>query len=757
MSGSDDNHTAEVDVVNNKFHRRAASSATETEGQDEFDFEAHTNNNGLKMGEEEEENKAKKVMDHEDGGSVHTRESSSDLSAHTASPGRSHQSSTAQLTTVDGSDEDAKKNSHNDAKDEEAGEEAHGSEQEETGEEAHGSDQEATPTVDKDDDNGNGPDAVEDTPTTDSSAVPDGEEKVIDEEEDVNTPNQTPHLEQLEETPMTAVSGVSMNNSPQLPPRENHVEAPALPPRKRTPFFWLRGLSSSGSNISMTTSSTNKPRSSSVTSSPDYDLLLHRLNANKEGLQARDESEKDASLTAIKQLQENFEQVKESREKEDEEAIDWEFWSQVVNDYSYVAEHKPSELSHAISSGFPPELRGLIWQLIASSKSASLEEVFTSILHETSPQEKAIKRDLSRTSFIKSANPDSLYRVIKSYSLFDPEVGYTQGMAFITVPLLLNMSESEAFCLLVHLMKDYGLRQLYLPEMPGLHLRLYQFDRILEDTLPDVHIHLARQGVRSSMYASQWFLTLFAYKFPLSLVTRIFDIMIAEGLEALLRFAVALMRKNASTILSLEFDAVLPFLKEKLFDHYLLESGSDPVYCVNDLVSDAYEVKILPVTLRKYENEYAEIHRIERERVEEVESLRSSNGQLTMQVRRLESSLAELNKEHVQVANEMVQGKLEIARLQDENEELKSELTEMKEATKDQSLLADKQLREEMDEIREKNHTLQETKERLENQLNNLEQDLVETKMQLANLDDSYSHLKSRWNELKKHIDDSTS
>jgi hypothetical protein len=743
MSGSDDEHKAGADVVNNKFHRRAASSATEAEGQDEFDFEANADSNGPKM--EEEEDRAKKMTDHEDGGSVHTRESSSDQSAHTASPGRSYQSSTAQLTTVDGSDEDAKREAHGNGEVEEA--------------EGEADEEEATPTVDKDDSvNGNETEAGQEAPTIDSnSTVPDGEEKAINEGGDVNTPNQTPQLEQLDETPMTAVSGVSANNSPQLPPRENHVEAPALPPRKRTPFFWLRGLSSSGSNISMATSSTNKPRSSSVTSSPDYDLLLHRLNANKEGLKARDESEKDASLTAIKQLQENFEHVKESREKEDEEAIDWEFWSQVVNDYSYVAEHKPSELSRAIASGFPPELRGLIWQLIASSKSASLEEVFASIVNETSPQEKAIKRDLSRTSFIKSANSDSLYRVIKSYSLFDPEVGYTQGMAFITVPLLLNMSESEAFCLLVHLMKDYGLRQLYLPEMPGLHLRLYQFDRILEDTLPDVHIHLARQGVRSSMYASQWFLTLFAYKFPLPLVTRIFDIMIAEGLEALLRFAVALMRKNASTILSLEFDAVLPFLKEKLFDHYLLESGSDPVYCVNDLVSDAYEVKILPVTLRKYENEYAEIHRIERERVEEVESLRSSNGQLTMQVRRLESSLAELNKEHVQVANEMVQGKLEIASLQDENEELKSELEEMKEATKDQSLLADKQLREEMDQIREQNHTLQETKERLENQLNNLEQDLVDTKMQLANLDDSYSHLKSRWNELKKHIDDSTS
>lgn len=557
---------------------------------------------------------------------------------------------------------------------------------------------------------------------------------------------------------------------PELPPREKNVDPPPLPPRKRTPFFWLRGVSSSSTSAvkgSKPTKTQIFPNTSSLNSSSGYDLLLHRLNANKEGLQARDETERDASLTAIRQLQQDFEEVKThaaSAETNNNTAladandIDWEFWTQVVNDYSDVAQNKPLELSRAIAAGFPSELRGLIWQLIASSKSSSLEEIYSSIINEKSPHEKAIKRDLSRTSFISTSGSENLYRVIKGYSLFDPEVGYTQGMAFITAPLLLHMSASETFCLLVRLMKDYGLRKMFLPEMPGLHLLLYQFDRILEDTLPDVHIHLARQGVRSSMYASQWFLTLFAYKFPLPLVTRIFDIIIAEGLEAILRFGVALMRKNASTILSLEFDAVLPFLKEKIFDYYLVEhpsKDSEPVYSVNDLVSDAYEVKILPLTLEKYENEYSEIHRLERERVEEVESLRSSNGQLTMQVRRLESSLAELNKEHIQVANEMVQGKLELAKFQDENEELKSELADLKAATKDQSLLADRALRKEMDQIKEQNSTLEETKSRLETQLSNLEQDLVDTKMQLATLDDSHSKLQTKWNELKKHIDDS--
>jgi ecotropic viral integration site 5 protein len=140
------------------------------------------------------------------------------------------------------------------------------------------------------------------------------------------------------------------------------------------------------------------------------------------------------------------------------------------------------------------------------------------------------------------------------------------------------MPEAEAFCLLVRLMKGYRLRQLFLPEMPGSHLHLYQYDRLIEEHLPAVHVHLARQGVRSNMYASQWFLTLFAYKFPMNLVVRILDIVIAEGLESILRFGVAVMKKNAETLLELEFEKCLDFLQTGLFDIYKV---SKLAFCAN--------------------------------------------------------------------------------------------------------------------------------------------------------------------------------
>lgn len=537
-------------------------------------------------------------------------------------------------------------------------------------------------------------------------------------------------------------------------------DAPPLPPRKRMPFFWLKSKSP---RASFSSCGSKHPSGFASMASSEYDLVMQRLDANKERLatQKAQGGGKDA-FSGIREIQKNFEDVKVHKDTDYENTtdIDWEFWTSVVSDYPLVAKEQPQELSRAIASGFPRQLRGLIWQLIAASKNAPLEEMYENILQESSPHEKAIKRDLARTSFIADANPDSLFRMIKAYSLYDPEVGYTQGMAFIAVPILLNMTESEAFCLLVCLMKDYGLRTLFLSEMPGLHLRLYQFDRIIEDTVPSLHIHLARQGVRSSMYASQWFLTLFAYKFPLQIVMRIFDIVIAEGVEAILRFGVALMCKNANTLLNLEFDALLTFLKENIFDCYLMEElGGEPAYNVNELVEDAYQVRVMPVTLRKYENEYTEIHRIERERIDEVESLRSSNGVLTSQVRRLESELATLNKEHIQIANEMVQGRLEIAKLRDDNDQLNSELQELRPSpdeddSKEGGTNSAVEAEEEMAAIRQQNLELIETKERLENQLTNLERELLDTKQELASLEDEHKALKMRWLDLGRHFNE---
>ena len=130
------------------------------------------------------------------------------------------------------------------------------------------------------------------------------------------------------------------------------------------------------------------------------------------------------------------------------------------------------------------------------------------------------------------------------------------------------MPDEAAFCVLLRLMSQYGLRGHFTPQMETLHERMFQFNQLLALQLPQVHRHLHAQGVLPSMYASQWFMTLFAYRCPLDLVFRVFDLVFVEGPQIMLNFALALMKKNQSTILSLEFESLLDFFSGQIFEVY---------------------------------------------------------------------------------------------------------------------------------------------------------------------------------------------
>ena len=181
------------------------------------------------------------------------------------------------------------------------------------------------------------------------------------------------------------------------------------------------------------------------------------------------------------------------------------------------------------------------------------------------------------------------------------------------------MPEEEAFSLFVTLMNKYGLRDLFVADMAGLHLHLYQFERLLEEFEPALYCHLRRREVKPQLYATQWFLTLFAYRFPLQLVLRIYDLILSEGLEsAILKFGIVLMQKNAETLLGMkDMSTLTTFLKERLFDVYIdkapsansiLENGffgstsgvDKEIYRADQLVKDAVAVKITPEMLKEY-------------------------------------------------------------------------------------------------------------------------------------------------------------
>lgn len=119
-------------------------------------------------------------------------------------------------------------------------------------------------------------------------------------------------------------------------------------------------------------------------------------------------------------------------------------------------------------------------------------------------------------------------------------------------------------------MEHYDLRNCFLPDLSGLHVRIFQFRELLRKHLPTLNAHLEVLQIEPA-YVSQWFLSFFAVTCPLPMLFRIYDVIFAEGAsETIMRVALAVMRKNEDKIMACtEFEDVMQLLLSRgLWDCY---------------------------------------------------------------------------------------------------------------------------------------------------------------------------------------------
>ncbi|XP_050269922.1 uncharacterized protein LOC126713988 isoform X1 [Quercus robur] len=271
------------------------------------------------------------------------------------------------------------------------------------------------------------------------------------------------------------------------------------------------------------------------------------------------------------------------------------------SDWKHYVKRKPHVVKRRIRKGIPDCLRGLVWQLISGSRDLLLmnpgvyeDFVFMQqlVIYETSASELDIIRDISRTFpshvfFQQRHGPGqrSLYNVLKAYSVFDRDVGYVQGMGFLAALLLLYMSEEDAFWLLVALLKGAvhaPMEGLYQVGLPLVQQYLFQFDQLVREYLPKLGEHFTQEMINPSMYASQWFITVFSYSFPFHLALRIWDVFLYEGVKIVFKVGLALLKYCHDDMINLPFEKLIHALRN------FPEDAMDP----NTLLPMAYSIKV---------------------------------------------------------------------------------------------------------------------------------------------------------------------
>ncbi|KAK2964857.1 putative GTPase-activating protein GYP5 [Blattamonas nauphoetae] len=299
-------------------------------------------------------------------------------------------------------------------------------------------------------------------------------------------------------------------------------------------------------------------------------------------------------------------------------------WQAMFRDWDRFSTKNLKKLKQRVRKGIPDKIRGEAWWKLADVDSfvnTKLKNVvFEDLLAIPSEHDEQIRKDITRTfpehadlspTSISSEEGDStgatkLLHTLHAYAVYDPSLGYCQGIAFIAACLNMYFSAHHSFVLLTRLfdstppnnksLPKYGLRGMYIADFPMLDASLFVFESLLKQFCKSEYAHLhflaanspiipssgidwelkppplsvQKERAKNSpllcgemvrVFANQWFLTLFFYAFPFRTCIRILDCFIADGTKALFRVALAFIQLIGTPLKKYKsFEELLPAL-----------------------------------------------------------------------------------------------------------------------------------------------------------------------------------------------------
>ena len=213
-------------------------------------------------------------------------------------------------------------------------------------------------------------------------------------------------------------------------------------------------------------------------------------------------------------------------------------------------------------------------------------------------------------------------------------------------------------------------------------------------------------------------MTLFAYRFPLEMVFRIMDIVMAEGYDAVLRFSLALIKTNQNAILAItEFEVLIDFLQNGLFDEYIGD--------INALIYDASQIHITKSTLEELTKQHNEILRLSSPDYQEAKVLRDDNLVLQDKLQFLQTDYESMCKEHALMQNKLLEIEDELEKRKNRNDELEGTVEGLRMVLTDERKGAEAQVQMEMDLLAQKNIRLTNQNAQLEEEIARFENSLA--------------------------------
>jgi len=257
----------------------------------------------------------------------------------------------------------------------------------------------------------------------------------------------------------------------------------------------------------------------------------------------------------------------ENAQKEIERALKW---TRMLSNWETTYRKESKKIQRRCEKGIPPRVRGQAWKLLSKSTVDQLPvrklTEYSELLREQSDDITQINRDINRTFpknilLMQKGGRQALFNVLKANAVYNKDVGYCQGMGFVSALLLMYMEEEDAFWVLVRLCSGYDMATIWKTGFPGLVKCFFMLDKMMSQFYPKIHEHLRSQNCSMSMYGTQWFITIYLYNLPFPVALRIWDVVLFEGFTFVYAIALALIKLFEDVILELDgLDELFTFL-----------------------------------------------------------------------------------------------------------------------------------------------------------------------------------------------------
>ena len=248
-----------------------------------------------------------------------------------------------------------------------------------------------------------------------------------------------------------------------------------------------------------------------------------------------------------------------------------EKWNYMLQNYEEFKTKKRELLKSRTRKGIPDSIRGYVWQVFAEKEKYYIPNLYKDL--ESKPIKESLEitimKDLDRTfplcQFFREKYGNGqrkLYKVLSAYSKYNTDVGYVQGMGFLTAIFLYYMDEESSFFMLHSLMKKYKMEGTFLNDFPDLRKKFFIFLNLQKKYIPKIYNILQRDKVVPTMYVSTWFISLFSRSLEFQIVLRIFDCFFLEGFKVIYRISLALLKLKENQFCKSRKGSSLPLLQK---------------------------------------------------------------------------------------------------------------------------------------------------------------------------------------------------